>query len=181
VPITLQDLKSELNSLEHIEETISDLTRRLDGLKREKNQLETQVLPGLYQLLGCRSMTTDSGRTAKLGLVATGKLPSDPEERQEAIDWLVAEGYEGNIEAKVTASWSRGDRAKALALVQQLRQDNSVKLTLDEGVHWKTLGKLMKDRIIGGQEVPADMVGVEVLPRVRFTQPQARGENHDEG
>ncbi len=176
MPITLEDLKQELERLETVDQDIAGYEALVKERKKEKRLLETNILPDLYRRLGVKSMTTDSGAVAKYGVVATGKLPKDPEERQKAIDWLVREGYEGSIEAKVTAAWARGDREKALALCEQLRQDNSVKLALDEGMHWKTLGKLMKLRIIAGKEVD-DCVGVEVLPRVRFT---VQRENSDD-
>lgn len=170
----LERLKAHVSELQAVDGNIERLTEELAQQTARKSRLETELLPALFAEAGITQLKTDDGATAKLGLVASGSLPKDPEKRQKAIEWLVANGYGELVEAKVVASWSRGDREKAEGLYEQLRGDNSAKLALDESVNHMTLGKLAKDRIQSGEEVPLDTLGVSVISRVRFTSRGAR-------
>jgi hypothetical protein len=172
MPETNERLSAALDDLDRTEAEIEAFEERLKTLKDHKNQIETVTLIDLYNELGVRSVTHDaSGRKAARGLIPTGSLNKDPEQRKAAIQWLVDNGYEDVINVDVAASWARGDRAKAVAVYENLRrQDNSAKISLDEGVHWKTLGKIAVDRLTAGQEVPLTTLGIDVVSRVRFTK-----------
>lgn len=167
-------LKTAVQELLDVDANIEALTSTLATLTAQKTRLEVEELPALFAEAGVTEIRTETGDRAKLGLVASGSLPKDPERRKEAIDWLVANGYGELVEAKVTASWARGDREKAVAIFDRLKGDNSVKLSLDDSVNHMTLGKLAKDRVQGGLEIPLDTLGVSVISRVRFTTKGAR-------
>lgn len=170
----LDRLKARVSELQAVDENIERLTEELALQTANKTRLETEVLPALFAEAGITQLKTEDGATAKLGLVASGSLPKDPEKRRQAIEWLASNGYNDVIESKVTASWARGDREKAEGLFEQLRGDNSAKLSLDDSVNHMTLGKLAKERVQSGQEVPLDTLGVSVISRVRFTSRGAR-------
>jgi hypothetical protein len=162
-------LKDAAESLRRVYSALETVANQTAELTAEKTRLETDVLPSLFAEAGLSEITTSDGVKVKLGLVASGSLPKDPELRKLAIEWLVANGYESIIESKVVASWTRGDRAKAETLFQSLRGDNSAKTTLDDSVHAMTLAKIAKDRVQSGQEVPLTTLGVSVMSRARIT------------
>lgn len=164
-----EELKTQLSVLQTVDERLAQLADEAAALAAQKNALETVILPDLFSQAGVTEVRTDSGAKAKMGLVASGSLPKDEAKRKQAIAWLVENGYGEIIEAKVVASWSRGDRDKAEGLFEQLKSDNSVKLSLDDSVNHMTLGKLAKERVQQGLEVPLDTLGVNVISRVRFT------------
>jgi len=172
MPTTNERLAQALDELDKTEAEIEAFEERVKALKAKKDQLETGTLIELYNELGVRSVTHDaSGRKASRLLVPTGSLNKDPEQRKLAVEWLVANGYEDTINVTLDASWARGDRAKALAAYEHLRrQDNSAKIEMGEGVHWKTLGKIAVDCITSGKEVPLTTLGIDVVSRVRFTK-----------
>lgn len=162
-------LKKAVEELRVTDTAIEDLTEQLALLTAQKTRLEIETLPALFAEAGITELRTENGDRLKMGLMASGSLPKDPEKRKLAIEWLAANGYNDVIESKVTASWARGDREKAEGLYEQLRGDNSMKLSLDDSVNHMTLGKLAKERVQSGQEIPLDTLGVSVISRVRFT------------
>lgn len=165
----LERLKMSVELLRQVNDRIETLTEQLAFQTAEKTRLETDTLPALFAEAGITELKTKDGAKVKVGLVAAGSLPKEPEKRQAAIQWLVENGYGELIESKVTASWSRGDREKAEKLFEQLRGDNSAKLTMDDSVNHMTLGALAKRRVQEGSEVPLETLGVSVISRARFT------------
>jgi len=165
----LEKLKAQITELRNVDSDIESLSEQLALLTAEKTKLETEVLPALFAEAGITQLKTEDGATVKVGLVAAGSLPKEAEARAAAIKWLSENGYNEVIEAKVVASWARGDKAKAEALYNQLRGDNSVKLALEEGVNHMTLGALAKKRVQSGEEIPLGTLGISVISRARFT------------
>lgn len=162
-------LKEAAENLRRVHAELETVANQTAELTAEKVRLETDILPALFAEAGIKEITTEGGVKIKLGLVATGSLPKDPALRVQAIEWLVANGYEDIIESKVIASWTRGDRPKAEALFSSLRGDNSVKALLEDSVHPMTLSKIAKDRVQSGQEIPLSTLNVSVISRARIT------------
>jgi hypothetical protein len=165
-----QRLADEIIKLRTLNRSIKYAEAALEELSGRKRTLETEVLPAMFAEAGVRSWELPDGGKATLSTKARGSLPKEPELRKAAIDWLVENGHEGLIEAKITASWNRSERDKAIAIYEQLRQDNSVKLALDEGVNHMTLSKMCKDAVTSGQEIPLETLGVVVMPEVLITK-----------
>src|SRR5262245_10110594 len=172
----MSDITTKLERLFDLDHQIEIAEAALAILKAEKERLETLELPALFADARQSKVTLDNGATALRSLMARGSLPKEPDERQLALIWLTDHGYGPLIEAKVIASWSRGHRGKAIEEYQRLRGDNSAKVILDEGMHHTTLGKQMKDRIQHGLPVPMSLLGISIIPRVRFTK---RGNGDD--
>jgi hypothetical protein len=151
-------------------------------LSKVRHELETIKLPELFADAGMAEMTLPDGTKAKSGLDITGSLPKPgdrdtPEEasaklamRIAAMEWANANGWGPFIKSSVTAEWDKGDSAKADALVEQLRGDNSVKLKRTDDIHASTLKSQVRDRIKKGLPTPLDILGVTVLPAVLLTK-----------
>jgi len=165
-----QRLKQAVQSLKDVNTKIGYTTATLDGLNHLKQQLECNLLPELFAEVGIQNLTTDDGSRLMLSVRAAGTLPKAQEARQKAIEWLVANGLGDLVECTLRASWARGDREtaeQALLLVRGI--GSTPNASLDEGVNPATLGKVAKDRIAAGQECPLDLLGIVLMPRVRFT------------
>lgn len=134
-----------------------------------KRNLEEQVLPDLFLEAGIATLSLPNGTKAKLSGVAVGSLPKDPALREQALAWLVENGYGDLVKAEVSASWGTGERDAALAAYNTLRGDNSAKVAYDETIHSATLGKLVKDRLAEGQPTPTETLGVSIIQKVRLT------------
>lgn len=165
----MTDIPTKLERLFALDAEIDQAEAALKTLKSEKERLETQELPALFADQRVQRWTMDNGAQAIKSLVASGSLPKEPEQRQQALQWLDANDYGGMLEAKVVASWNRGHRDRAKTEYNRLRGDNSVKVIYEEGMNHMTLGKQMKERIQRGLAVPMSLLGISIIPRVRFT------------
>ena len=162
-------LKDAADKLHHTLVKISYVEETLAALMKEKNELESSTLVAAMQEVGISSFKMDDGSSVKLGLMASGSLPKEPAARKEAIAWLVANGFEDTINVVLESSWARGDHAKAMAAYDEARKDNSAKVVLEEGCHASTLGKICREAITEGRDIPLDKLGVSVFSRAKMT------------
>lgn len=169
-------LKDSAMELAEVDRKIVLAEEFLKTLTDRKNELETSILPDLMAEAGVKSIKLESGATLTLGTVATGSLPKDPAKRIVALKWLTDNGYGDFIECVVSASFVKGHKAEAESLYEYVKENDQAKVSLDEGIHWKTLTSQMKQRVVEGKETPLDLLGVSVMPRARFTTKGNNGE-----
>jgi hypothetical protein len=179
-PAEAVSLLAELDAAETFVEGIAK------KLSKTRHELETIKLVELFDDAGMAEMTLPDGTKVKKGLDVSGSLPKPGEKDSEeeasaklarriaALEWLNANGYGPLIKASVTAEWDKGDAAKADALVEALRGDNSVKLKRTDDIHAGTLKAQVRDRIKKGLQTPLDLLGVTVLPAVLLTKKPRR-------
>jgi len=172
----LDRLRHAANELAAIEDSMEALNARLKDASAEKNRLETEVLPSLFAEAGLRTIQTTHGATIGLRLIVSGSLPKERDARDAAVAWLAANGCGDLLSCEVTAKWARGDRETALEHFNALRRVNSAAVTLDEGIHAQTLQAEVRRRIVGGEPVPLDLLGVTALTRAKTISSRSRGE-----
>ncbi len=160
------DLVAELVEISSL---IGVLEGQLSDAKAIKEKLEVELLPDAFAKAGVSDLTLPNGTMAKRALKAVGSLPKTEPERTAALDWLVANDYENVIAVEVVATWTKGDRDKALTAYNHLRGDNSATVTKSEAVHPMTLKALAVERVRSGKPVDLTALGVSVVPRVRIT------------
>jgi hypothetical protein len=164
------DLKEAAEELAAINRKIELAAEATTRLNERKGELEKTILPDLFQQAGVKSIKLENGATVTLSIMAEGSLPKDPEKRKQALEWLVANGYEDFIEVSVTASFVKGHHSHAVEVYEKLRTDNQAKVALEEGIHPMTLKSQIKKRVSEGGETPLDLLGIAVFPRARFTK-----------
>lgn len=162
---------------------VAELESRLEVAKANKLRLEREVLPPIFDLAACKKFVyRPTGQTAKIGTIVTGSLPKatddNPAARSDAIDYALSIGGEEFVQSIVTASWSRGEREKAVAVYNNLRRsDNSAKVGIDETIHHMTLKSWVKRRVAAGQPTNLDALGCDVFSAVTLSK--ARSTSHD--
>lgn len=140
--------------------------------KAEKERLETQVLPEIFRRERVKDFTHENGAKAKIGTKVVGSLPKAdlfPEAREDALAWVVANGYEDTIKVEVKAKWGRGERDRAMLAYEGLRGDNSATVDLKEDIHPATYASMIHAHIKDGKPADLTMLGVELIQRVSFT------------
>lgn len=177
IPTAGGPLAENIASLVEVTNEIEQTEERLKQLKLRRRDLETTILPGLFIDAGVKKVQLPNGTVANKSMVAEGVLPKEEPARAAAIQWLDANGYADLINVKIEAKFGRGEREQALGWYNRLRAANSAVVEIKEDVHFKTLGKIAKDRVVGGEPVPLETLGVTVLPMVKLTR---RGERNDQ-
>lgn len=163
-------LKTAALNLRGVMSDIEVIEQKLDELNDERKRLERDVLPDLFAEAGIKALQLEDGSRITLSTLAEGSLPKEPDKRQEALDWLVANGFENLIECKVVGSWARGERTQAMDEYARLVALGNAKVAFDEGINPKTLGARIRDRVQAGLPTPLMTLGVAVFQRARFTK-----------
>jgi hypothetical protein len=160
-------------ALEAATDRVEQAEAELSEAKAFLFHLKTQVVPEVLNRYGVRSVTTPTGATVSLTTLIFGSLPNaaeHPAEHEAGITWLLEHGEQDAIKSKVVASWGMGERANALHAYETLRGDNSAEVKMDEGIHFATLQAIVRRRLLAGESVPLDTLGITVAAGVKMTR-----------
>jgi hypothetical protein len=152
-------------------ERVERATLELEAAKAERKELEEVVLPPLFLQAGLSAVDLPNGARATKSQFSWARLakPGDPK-RQRMIDWLTEVGEQDAIKATVTGIWSRGDYEQAKAAYDQLKQDDSAVVLLEEDVHWKQLERIVLEKVKSGLAVPLSEINATFGDHVTITR-----------
>jgi len=133
-----------------------------EELKRRQNllrSLQEETLPELMAEAGQTELTTIDGLKVSIKENVRGQ-PSKDNERA-AFDWLRSKGQGGIIKSKLEADLGKASEDKVQAAIESLSAQG-IRAGTKEGVHWQTLGSLVREMLARGDDVPLDLLGVHV-------------------
>lgn len=137
-----------------------------EGLKaaqdRVRNLTETQ-LPLLMDEAQQKELVTLDGYRVTRSEVIRASISKD--RMPVAAQWLRANGHGAVIKQEVTLKFGMGEEQKAAEAIDALREHRFApedKLT----VHPMTLGALVTELLSAGKDIPMDILGVYIQPRV---------------
>ena len=174
VKAELREVRDLLIDKQNTEEHLSDLNKSINDKIRNS-------LPNIFQSTGITSLTLEpSGNhpayTAKLDTEVKAAITREftPEQRQDAMDWLVENGAEDLIKSVITITLDKKEYDKALAIVKEFRA-KGLDVSLDTTVHWATLTSWLKERF-EAQDLPPNIVtiGGTISPIVRITAKRSK-------
>ena len=156
----LNALRKKLARVRDISLEIADLAQRIENLKAELNLLQNQELPKEMEDIGID----------RLGLAAEGNLPAYdaelrsfyeanikadwPQERRAAgFKYLDSTGNGDLIKTAVSVHLPRDERAKAKALIAQLKKSGFT-VEVNESVHNQTLKAWLKEEVEKRHNIP---------------------------
>lgn len=140
-----------------------DVVRAEEALKAAKAHLRTleeEVLPELMKDAGQEKLTTIDGLMIEIKENVRGQ-PSK-ENEAAAFGWLRETGNGGVIKSQIIADLGKAPEEKVQAAVQALVALGIPTVSAKEGVHWQTLGSLVREKLAKGDKVPLDILGVQV-------------------
>ena len=150
---TLTNLSTNVERLRGKLAERTALENALELLGKEITELEIERIPDLMFEAGLQKFVTTDGAMIEVKQVVTATWPKETEKAEAAIRWLEETHNEGVLKVQVSADYGKANRDKAIALFNQLRGDNQVKVTLTENVHANTLNKLMRDCLRIGTQI----------------------------
>jgi hypothetical protein len=156
----LADIKATASKLVGLQALRDGLEEQIKSISAELHTLKHDTLPTMMASAGLASIKLDDGATIKIDDFCSGSLPKEPEKRQQAIDWLVANGAEGIIKANVTVAFGRSEINVAKA-TQAMLKDEGLDAELVESVHPQTYAAFGRERIRNGEAIP-DILGLFV-------------------
>jgi len=162
----------------------------LTKAKANKRRIETETLLALFDEADVNEVTLPNGAKAKRTTLIEGSLPKpgpkkSPEENEQLaqqrrqafahiIDvWEVPE----LIKCDILVHHDKGEYEAALRLFEEIRKlSNSADVALIEDIHPQTLQAEVRRRLVKGEAVPTELLGITALPAVRLTKkPKSEG------
>lgn len=138
------------------------VTEAEEALKTAQNllrALQENTMPDLMAAAGQEKLTTADGLVVEIKSSVRGQPSKDNE--KAAFAWLRSKGQGGVIKSEIKADLGKAAEDKVKAAVDAL-SSQGIKAGVKEGVHWQTLGALVREMLARGDDVPLDLLGVHV-------------------
>lgn len=138
------------------------VTAAEEELKTAQNllrALQENTMPDLMAAAGQEKLTTSDGLIVEIKSNVRGQPSKDNE--KAAFAWLRSRGQGGVIKSEIKADLGKVAEDKVQAAVSALAAQG-VKAGVKEGVHWQTLGALVREMLGRGDDVPLDLLGVHI-------------------
>lgn len=138
------------------------VTEAEEALKTAQNllrALQENTMPDLMAAAGQEKLTTADGLVVEIKSSVRGQPSKDNE--KAAFAWLRSKGQGGVIKSEIKADLGKAAEDKVKAAADALGA-LGIKAGVKEGVHWQTLGALVREMLARGDDVPLDLLGVHV-------------------
>jgi hypothetical protein len=140
----------------------ADIDKAESQLKQLKEQLRGIVensLPSAMAEVGMVKFTLKDGSEINVKPFYSAKI--DDANREQAFDWLLANGHESLIKQEFTVKVDKGDTETA----EELRSyfaEHKVDYQGKTGVHPQTLAAFVKEQVESGTDFPLDLFNVYI-------------------
>lgn len=143
-----------------LQEAIDRMELDVKGAKAALHALRSVRLPALMAAASMDEATFD-GINLKAKDFVSGSLTKDPQQREKAINWLVANGAGGLLKTVITASFGRSEKEEADRAISLLKEAG-IAADAELSVHAGTLCAFARQRIADGENVEAELLGLYV-------------------
>jgi hypothetical protein len=158
------DQTDALGKISALADKCVDLDRQIeeaqgiaDALQSQRDDIAEHLLPDLFAEVGQTVLKTTSGRNLKLVEKITHSVSKD--RKASVMAWLDEHGFGGLIKRAVTVAFNKGDEENVKLLLDVI--DGAFHDTrIDQEVAAASLGKLIRDELAAGHEIPLDLFGV---------------------
>lgn len=154
-------ISDKADELKQKQEEFDAAEKALADLKHEIFVLETRTLPELMERGKLTSFKTRSG--SKIAIKEDIRASLSKERKEEGLKWLRDRGHDAIIKTMVVNEFGVGEDADAVALLEELRQRNSLHPRLESNIHYMTLQSFIKGLVTKGVEVDMDLFNVSRL------------------
>lgn len=124
-----------------------------------------QQIPELMDEIGLASFETKSGIKLTVADVIRASIPKV--RRDEAYEWMDAEGYGDLIKHNVTINFGRDEGERAEKLIAQLNCEGH-RVKDERKVESSTLRKFVGDRLEEGADIPMDLFGAAQFRKAKI-------------
>lgn len=141
------------------------LMRQEEALKEQFEDMQKRVrscrefdLPELMTEAGLSDFTTKSGfRVTLKEKIRVGQIDNDA--KPDAIRYVEEQGEGDLIKTEVGMSFARGQREKAIELLEHISSLGYTGMTLKETIHAQTTMSFLKRKLEAGEDVPLNLFG----------------------
>lgn len=164
----LQSLQRKIQEAIDLQAAADQMEEDLKAVKRNLHVIRTSVLPDMMAEIGVEKLVWN-GWSVKIDDFVSGSLPSEPEKREKAIQWLEDHGAGGLIKTQLRLDFAKSQHNEALGLAEALRE-NGLAPQISSSVHPQTLQAYARERIRNGDDIDAELLGLFTGRVAKFTE-----------
>ena len=161
----LEEIVRLARQLQRQEMLVNELEGALKDQKESMRRLSEEDLPAAMMEAQLSEFVLDTGEKVTLKKDFSVGIPAA--RREEAWTWLTEKGYDALIKTAVTASFGKGEIAKAEKLVTSLAKQNYT-VSLARDVHWQTLKAFVVEQVREAKPIPLDLFGAVPINRAKI-------------
>lgn len=136
---------------------VDEINEKLKSAKAHALRLEREDLPTLMAEVGLSEITLTDGSKVQIKEDLDAKITDKT--RNDALRWLLDNGFGGLIKTNVSLAFGRGDHDTAAEVRDRLAQEYDG-VELKEDVHHSTLKAFIRERMAAGDSIPMDLFNV---------------------
>jgi len=160
-------LSSQVVKLKETEDAILATETQLKELKKQADKLSQEVIPTMMQEMNLSTLKLHDGSAVEVKPFVFASIPSD--RKDEAYNWLRANGLGDIIKNEVTVAFGKEEDAKA-AEYANLAQGQGYEPSQKLKVEPSTLRAMVRERIESGSDVPTDLFNVFSGHKTKITR-----------
>lgn len=152
-------LSGHVRQMRSLEDEIADAESHIKALKQQKHSLATEIIPNLMDEMGIERLDVDGVSVVRKNIVHAS-IPAA--RRDEAFEWLRANGCDDIIKNDVICSFTKGQDNEAGHVIGMLREQGYMPEQKTQ-VHPMTLKAFVRERLESGREIDLDLFGAYIL------------------
>lgn len=162
----LEQLQFWAHGLVRLQQLKNTLEAQLEECNKEIYELASVKIPEMMEDIGVDSVGV-LGTTIKLKAWYSAKLPSDPESRKHAMDWLRTHGAGDLAKTEVSVQFGRAESNLAMDVAghldQYMQEQGAPHLVaIQDSIHHMTYTAWVRERIEAGETLPLDLLGAKM-------------------
>lgn len=161
----LDDIRKFGDMLRELDHKIQAKETELKKLKDKYNDISQRHLPELMEDHEIQEVVLKDGSKISLHDFYNAKIP--PDRWQDAVRWLEERNHADIITSGFAVRLPRGDRARALAAAENLRE-LGIEVEPKESIHPSTLKSFVREQMEEDDGFPEELFGVYHGKIVKF-------------
>lgn len=154
-----------------IENEIATLEQAIKDKKAELQNIRQKVIPDLLRSAGLGSFSLDDGTLVELKDELFPDIPAA--KREEAYDWLRANGHGDLIKHEIKIMFGMGEDETACAIRNQLSTHNTpLNFTEKETILPQSLRAWVREQERKGRDLPEDLFSVHRVTTAQLKTPK---------
>lgn len=140
-----------------LEIKLEKLEKEASEVKEKLRNISETLIPDLMESLSMESFTTAAGLCVEVKQTIRASITET--NRQEAIKWLIENGFAASVKNEVKVSFSKDEYEKAQNLATDLREKNFPALE-NQTIHPQTLKSIVTTCLKDGVNIPLELFSV---------------------
>lgn len=161
-----KSLSEAVKKLIAYEQALTLKEEEINSLKKQRDQLSTEIIPGIMDELGLSKLKLDNGLS--ISIQSDVQATISAANKEEAYNWLRDNGLGSIIKNQVAVQFDKTQDAEAIALKEKLLMEG-FGVSHTETIHAGTLKSTCREAVEKGINIPEDLFGLYIGKKTKVS------------